>query len=92
LEDASRGDLLALIAQLQTVNAALMARIAQQDEVIAAQGVRIAALEKALSRNSGNSSMPPSTDDLPGRGKPALHDPGCSRGLNPPVSRSDLAM
>jgi transposase InsO family protein len=22
----------------------------------------------------------------------ALHDPGCSRGLNPPVSRSDLAM
>ncbi|HEX4101262.1 MAG: hypothetical protein WA731_01740 [Pseudonocardiaceae bacterium] len=23
---------------------------------------------------------------------PALHDRGCSRGLNPPVSRSDLAM
>jgi len=25
-------------------------------------------------------------------GKPALHNPGCSRGLNPPVSSSDLAM
>jgi transposase len=54
---------------------------AARDAVIAAQGEQIAAqqeqiedlrakmarLERIVSRNSGNSSMPPSTDDLPGR-------------------------
>ena len=32
---------------------------------------RVSALERAAGRNSGNSSMPPSTDDLPGRKKPS---------------------
>jgi hypothetical protein len=32
---------------------------------------RVTALERAAGRNSGNSGMPPSTDDLPGRTKPA---------------------
>ncbi len=32
---------------------------------------RVAVLERVLGRNSGNSSMPPSSDDLPGRKKPA---------------------
>ena len=31
---------------------------------------RIARLERTVSRNSGNSSMPPSGDDLPGRKPP----------------------
>jgi transposase len=31
---------------------------------------RVTALERNAGRNSGNSSMPPSTDDLPGRTKP----------------------
>src|SRR5260370_26435898 len=31
---------------------------------------RIAEMERTASRNSGNSSMPPSSDDLPGRGRP----------------------
>ena len=31
---------------------------------------RVSALERAAGRNSGNSSMPPSTDDLPGCKKP----------------------
>ena len=31
---------------------------------------RIAAMERAASRNSGNSSMPPSSDDQPGRKPP----------------------
>ena len=61
------------------------ARLAAQDEQIAGHGERIAALEalvaelreqldaalRAASRNSGNSSMPPSADDLPGRRPPA---------------------
>lgn len=32
---------------------------------------RVERLERAVARNSGNSSMPPSTDDLPGKKKPA---------------------
>jgi transposase len=64
------------------------ARIAAQDEQIAGHGERIAALEalvaglreqldaalRAASRNSGNSSMPPSADDLPGRRPPARRE------------------
>jgi transposase len=61
------------------------ARLEAQDEQIAGHGERITALEallaelreqlevalRAASRNSGNSSMPPSSDDLPGRRPPA---------------------
>ena len=57
------------------------ALIREQAQLIAAQAEQIAALEavvgglraqleraeRAGSRNSGNSSMPPSSDDLPGR-------------------------
>jgi transposase len=64
------------------------ARLAAQDEQIAGHGERIAALEalvaelreqldaalRAVSRNSGNSSMPPSADDLPGRRPPARRE------------------
>ena len=59
-------------------------RLAEQDEQIAGHEERIAGLEarvaelreqldaalRAASRNSGNSSMPPSSDDLPGRRPP----------------------
>jgi hypothetical protein len=63
-EPLSRDGLLALlaerdrqIAQLRADNATLAARVAR--------------LERLISRNSGNSSMPPSSDDvLPGRGGP----------------------
>jgi transposase len=64
------------------------ARLAEQDEQLAGHGERIAALEalvaelreqldaalRAVSRNSGNSSMPPSADDLPGRRPPARRE------------------
>ncbi len=45
------------LTQLRAENAELRARLDR--------------LERLLSRNSGNSSMPPSTDDLPGRTPPA---------------------
>ncbi len=48
----------------------LLALVAAQAGTIAALTARIAVLERRLSRNSANSSMPPSADDLPGRGKP----------------------
>jgi transposase len=63
-QDVSREDLLAVIVELRAQIATQAQRIIEQDE-------RIAALERALSRNSGNSSMPPSSDDLPGRQGPA---------------------
>jgi hypothetical protein len=54
------------------------ARLAAQDEQIAALTALVAELREQLaaalrsaSRNSGNSSMPPSSDDLPGRRPPA---------------------
>jgi transposase len=55
---------------------------------------RVAALERAVGRNSGNSSMPPSTDDLPGRTKPARRrakGSGRSRGKQPGAPGSTLA-
>lgn len=64
LEELSREELIVLareqsglIEQLREVNAALEERVRR--------------LERLASRNSGNSSMPPATDDLPGRTKPA---------------------
>ena len=46
------------IEELSAANARLVERVAQ--------------LERMASRNSGNSSMPPSSDELPGKTKPAL--------------------
>jgi transposase len=57
LEELSREELIALVVQLREANAALEQRVRR--------------LERLASRNSGNSSMPPSSDDLPGRTKPA---------------------
>ena len=105
-QDVSREDLLALIAELRTVNVALQVRVAEQDARaveqdariaaqearIAEQDTRIAQLERALSRNSGNSSMPPSSDDLPGRRTPPRRDgKGGQRGKRPGAPGSGLA-
>ena len=65
--DAARDALIALqgqlIARLAAQNAALAARVGELEE-------RLARLERAASRNSGNSSLPPSLDDQPGRTPP----------------------
>jgi len=50
--------------------AAQAARIAALEALVADLRERLAAAERAGSRNSGNSSMPPSSDDLPGRKPP----------------------
>lgn len=57
------------IEELAAANARLVERVAQ--------------LERMVSRNSGNSSMPPSSDELPGRTKPVgkpVKDSGRRRG------------
>ena len=53
-----------LIEILETRNAELTAQVTDLSE-------RLVRLERAVSRNSGNSGMPPSADDLPGRKAPA---------------------
>jgi transposase len=50
--------------ELGEENAVLAGRVAGLEE-------RLARLERLLSRNSGNSGMPPSADDLPGKTAPA---------------------
>jgi transposase len=50
-------------AELKAENAELRAQLTELRE-------QVARLERLISRNSGNSSMPPSTDDLPGRKPP----------------------
>jgi transposase len=44
--------------------------IAEQRRAIEALQAEVARLQRLVTRNSGNSSMPPSTDDLPGRQPP----------------------
>lgn len=63
LEELSREELIALALRLVEANTALEERARQLEE-------RVRQLQRQVSRNSGNSSMPPSTDDLPGRVKP----------------------
>ena len=59
-----------MVAALQEVNARLRAENAELKAQITEQAEKIARLERLISRNSGNSSMPPSTDDLPGKKPP----------------------
>jgi transposase len=71
---AARDALIALQGQLAAVlaeqNSSLAGRVAHLETANADLSERLARLERALSRNSGNSSMPPSADDLPGKAPP----------------------
>jgi transposase len=58
------------VVALQEANARLRAENAELKAQIAEQAEKIVRLERLISRNSGNSSMPPSTDDLPGKKPP----------------------
>jgi transposase len=64
LEELSREELIALVRDQAVLIMGLR-------EANAALEERVARLERQVSRNSGNSSMPPASDDLPGRTKPA---------------------
>jgi len=79
LEELSREELIALVVQLRATNLALEERVRR--------------LERQVSRNSGNSSMPPSSDDLPGRAKPApkrSKSSGRKRGKQPGAEGSAM--
>jgi hypothetical protein len=57
-------------ADLERRNADLEERVGELSAQLADTLERIAKLERQVSRNSGNSGMPPSADDLPGRAAP----------------------
>ena len=65
-----------MVAALQEANARLRDRTrscgenAELKAQLAEQAEKIARLERLISRNRGNSSMPPSTDDQPGKKPP----------------------
>ena len=64
--DAETAGLRAQLAELTGLQEELRARAAEAAEL----RDRVARLERIISRNSGNSSMPPSGDDAPGRKPP----------------------
>jgi hypothetical protein len=65
-------DDLAAVAELQGLVIGLLeTRNAELTAQVADLAGRLARLERAVSRNSGNSGMPPSADDLPGKTPPA---------------------
>jgi transposase len=60
-----------LIEVLESRNADLEARNGELAGQVADLSERLARLERVMSRNSGNSGMAPSSDDLPGKTPPA---------------------
>ncbi len=83
LESASREDLLTVIGLLQRQNEELAAaneRLAEANERLTA---RVAELERRLGRNSGNSSMPPSSDTSAVRRRSRRPRAGASGGVSP---------
>ena len=88
--DSARDALIALqgqlIAMLMAQNVALAERVGELEE-------RLARMERAASRNSGNSSLPPSMDDQPGRTPPPERGEGKRRnpGKQPGAPGASLA-
>jgi hypothetical protein len=64
LKELSRVELVALVREQATL-------LEDQAGELLQLRAQVQRLKRLTSRNSGNSSMPPSTDDLPGRKKPA---------------------
>jgi transposase len=88
---AARDAVIAVQARVIEALAAENARLAGQVADLAA---RVERLERLASRNSGNSSMPPSADDLPGRTPPQGKQAGGGKrkpGKQPGAPGSHLA-
>src|SRR5258708_33838785 len=81
-EPLSRAELLGLLADRDRVLAERDAEVAELRAQVAALEQRLARVERLVSRNSGNSSFPPSMDDQPGR--PPPQKPGRQAGGRKP--------
>ena len=92
VESASREDLLAVIGLLQRQVAAAEAQTAELAAANERLTARVAELERRLGRNSGNSSMPPSSDTFGGPQKKPQVKSGRKRGGQPGAGGSGLSM
>lgn len=72
LDALSRGELLALVASQAELIEVQATVIGQLTARVGELNARVVELERRLGRNSGNSSMPPSVDDVPGRTPPPV--------------------
>lgn len=93
-ESASREDLLALIGLLQRQEAAHAVQIADLRVANERLAARVAELERRLNRNSGNSSMPPSSDAFVKTSKTQNVKPksGRGRGKQPGAAGAGLSL
>ena len=73
----------AQVASLRAANESLRALLEDKDAKITELEAKLARLERLISRNSGNSSMPPSGDDQPGK-TPPKQKPGRGAGKRKP--------
>ena len=96
-EELSRDELIAVVRDQAAQLADQAVRLADQAVELERLRAELEQIKRLLSRNSRNSSMPPSTDDLPGRsgkpkpagaGKPGGKKPG--RGKQPGAPGSHL--
>jgi len=71
------------VASLRAANESLRALLEDKDAKITELEAKLARLERLISRNSGNSSMPPSGDDQPGK-TPPRQKPGRGAGRRKP--------
>lgn len=71
------------VASLRAANESLRALLEDKDAKITELEAKLARLERLISRNSGNSSMPPSGDDQPGK-TPPEQKPGRGAGKRKP--------
>lgn len=69
-EELSRDELVELVRVQAALLAEQTVRLEAQSVEVERLRVELERLKRLISRNSSNSSMPPSTDDLPGRKKP----------------------
>ena len=76
----SRDELITLVAQRDTQIAAMAGQLSELMEANEVLAGKLARLEHLLSRNSKNSSSPPSKDDDPGKTPPQM---GKRRGSGP---------
>jgi transposase len=91
----SRDELIVLVRRQDAQITAMAGQIAELTAVNEALSGRLARLEYLLSRNSGNSSLPPSQDDSPGRTpprkQPGDRPMGRARGKQPGAPGANLA-
>jgi transposase len=91
----SRDELIVLVRRQDAQITVMAGQIVELTAVNEALSGRLARLEYLLSRNSGNSSLPPSQDDSPGRTPPGKLQPGDrskrARGKQPGAPGANLA-